>query len=917
MRGWAARLAVVALGACVPDRGAGWPVEDDAAELSAAADVTRDGSNDSAADTETFTGTADLGDPGADDALSEFEVFDDVTSAADTVKVDSADAGGTDADTAKADAKDGDADTAPVSCPLDTTCTAPIGTHIGAGFDPLPPPLIGPTPGLDLPPPAAALPAGATVECGGQKFPYFWATGGIPAPIACTDTCAPTAHADVTTCGGGQCLVQRCALGWQDRNGFGNDGCEVEVPVTCELYVDGKQNPPGQDGSQAHPFFTIRQALGVVKADCVIHIAAGDYAGGLVIDKPGVVLRGEGPGKTRILADTEATRGPLPMGGPYATEKAAPKPVAAIRIQAADAVLEGLTIWGGSPAVQGQSADRALIRSSVLGGVDMYFGRWDAIATPTGVSFQSSEDTRIVLARLTHVGHTIYNYHGQDGPWSAWLDYFGWPLMNTGSTGVFLDGINFRMMGGRVDDLVASPNCEAQTGQSYSCTFAPGGSITGISANSGMVSGVTIENAKPGAGNDPNIYDFQPPAPPGELVTFSGLLTDWTDLDPSGHFVDLAGCVGGKVSGLLVPLRISNSSAMAIDSVQLPNTLARHALILGGCSSCTLSNSKVGDTMIADAPNLAVNAVSIGKIAISDSAGVKLNAITATGQLSIANSPGAVVSHSKLHKIAATGCAGCKFEDLECAHVDATFTVSGKTEIPQDLTVVSIEGNDMTIEDMRIHDIGGPYSTSIANSDLMGGLSASTVGLELSGDGINVKQLAIWDITWMPAWGITGGSIYKCNGVVANGKNTSIDHATIVLDLTGTKYGPPTIQPVGQFSGSIANSIVMIYGSITDDLGYPLTGSCLPSGLAPTSSLFWNCTASTSAGFTKADPMLDFSGAFPVPTCTAGACSPAIDGGSGDFCSEPAPNGCKANIGYGGGTSLAVSKPGASTCGCP
>ena len=710
--------------------------------------------------------------------------------------------------------------------------------------------------------------------------------------------------------------MQRCALGWQDRNGFGNDGCEVEVPVACELYVDGKQNPLGQDGSQAHPFFTVRQALGVVQAGCVIHIAAGDYAGGLLIDKPGVVLRGEGAEKTRILADTETTRGPLPMGEPYAIEKPAPKPDAAIRIQAADAVLEGLTIWGGSPAVGGLPAERTLIRDAVIGGADMFFGRWATTDTPVGINLHTSPNVRIILSRVTHIGHTQYNYHGQEAPLSPFASYFGWPDSNTGSAGVLSEGASLRVLGSRVDDLSASPPCYSHTASNYSCANVSGGTVSGIITNSGLASGVMVVNAKPGEGNDPNTYDFAPPAADGALTPFSGVQTDWTDVDPFGHFLELTGCVGGKISGLTVPVRVSNSSGMDISSIQSQTTIARSALELSACASCSFANSTAGDVHIDGATSLSLNKDSTGPLVISASPGLTINAINASGELSVATSPGAAVMHSKLKTLKASGCNGCKFSDLECAHIEAPYTTVGKFEKPEPVTAVSIGGNDVTIEDLRIHDIGGAYSWSIQNSDLMGGISASTVGLALSGDGIKVNQLAIWDITWMPPWGGVGpGNSQNCTGLLASGKNTSINHATIVLDLAAYN-GFVAIQPVSQFSGSISNSIMMINSSQTIPLGYPLDGSCFPTATI-TSSLFWNCTATASAGFINVDPLLDFSGAFPVPTCTASACSPAIDGGSGDFCSEPAPNGCKANIGYGGGTSLAVSKPGASTCGCP
>ncbi len=41
---------------------------------------------------------------------------------------------------------------------------------------------------------------------------------------------------------------------WQDRDGWGNDGCEASVPVVCNLYVAAGANAAQADGSAAKPF---------------------------------------------------------------------------------------------------------------------------------------------------------------------------------------------------------------------------------------------------------------------------------------------------------------------------------------------------------------------------------------------------------------------------------------------------------------------------------------------------------------------------------------------------------------------------------------------------------------------------------------------------------------------------------------
>jgi len=110
----------------------------------------------------------------------------------------------------------------------------------------------------------------------------------------CGNACAVPDVAGFT-CQNGQCMVTACPSGLVDLNGEVEDGCEYEPFFVGELWVDSlKGGGPAEDGSFDNPYDSIQEAVDTALPSCKIHINEGLYGGGIVIDKVGLVLEGQG-----------------------------------------------------------------------------------------------------------------------------------------------------------------------------------------------------------------------------------------------------------------------------------------------------------------------------------------------------------------------------------------------------------------------------------------------------------------------------------------------------------------------------------------------------------------------------------------------------------------------------------------------
>jgi len=111
---------------------------------------------------------------------------------------------------------------------------------------------------------------------------------------ACGNKCGPYPHVTKAKCAASKCAIETCEEGYKDSDLLALTGCE-EMIATGQVWVDAWNFfDPDEDGSKAHPFDTIQDALKVATEGMQINIQEGTYAGGLVITVPKLVLKGQG-----------------------------------------------------------------------------------------------------------------------------------------------------------------------------------------------------------------------------------------------------------------------------------------------------------------------------------------------------------------------------------------------------------------------------------------------------------------------------------------------------------------------------------------------------------------------------------------------------------------------------------------------
>jgi len=162
--------------------------------------------------------------------------------------------------------------------------------------------------GLETPVPVAALEKFAVavrLETPGYGYP-------IPVEATYTGYCTATAHA-------GESFLSPDGEVWTDFQSFpdvsgtenvcvkaytrfGSDGPEVDPPTLLdEVWVDAAAAREGADGSAAHPYPTIVEALAAVASDGVVRVAPGVYEGTVTAPAGRVEIRStDGPDRTFI-----------------------------------------------------------------------------------------------------------------------------------------------------------------------------------------------------------------------------------------------------------------------------------------------------------------------------------------------------------------------------------------------------------------------------------------------------------------------------------------------------------------------------------------------------------------------------------------------------------------------------------------
>ena len=117
---------------------------------------------------------------------------------------------------------------------------------------------------------------------------------------ACGQACGPWDHVTEARCVHGGCRIVACEPGWWDEDQIASTGCEG---TTSALYVDAANlDDPAQDGSEAHPYAALADALAVVTPVSTIHVAAGAYTGGLALAVADVAVVGAGADQVQLTS---------------------------------------------------------------------------------------------------------------------------------------------------------------------------------------------------------------------------------------------------------------------------------------------------------------------------------------------------------------------------------------------------------------------------------------------------------------------------------------------------------------------------------------------------------------------------------------------------------------------------------------
>ena len=908
--GVAAFVTAWACVACVSAGGASATAATDAtAELALAPDV----------EVKPFKADAKNGDgiDPVDDLPDSAEETPDVA-AVDTAKADGVDpvedAGGTDLP----DSAEETPDVAAVDTPK-ADGGGDLEVTLNPGPDtPIPPMEYAPTP----------LPFAGTVTCGAAPAPYFWATAAEPAPLACTTTCAPAPHAVATVCAGGQCLAASCESGWQDQNGWGADGCEASVPVACVLYVEVTADAATADGTPEHPFAAIVPAVAKASPGCEIRLGAGTFDSPtygkswmIELNKPGLVLRGQGPGKTRIRS--VPAFGPQPV---YLAEVSALM-ASMIRITADGVVLEGFAVEGGGHGVTIDKAAGVLLRNLAVGPLtapNSAGASGDTEYFPlSGIRLLATNGVRVTLANIHEIQGSI-----------------GCGTQTLNVAGIYGDGdTQSRVLGTQVKTL---------TGGTFNTALYAWYNACSTVGNTGTSIGIQITGRASGCAVSKLAQ--------GKLVSWDLSGNPWgSKANPVKPYVGVVNDLSNTYNGLPF-LHFANCAGLTLDALTFPANAS--TIDITGSSNVVVKNCSVGSP---DWSGIRVDGST--KVQILDSQITGL----APG-IDIANTSNLQVKGNQLDVAARTTmmvgvsigqCGDCEFKANNLSLQSLTGSVDpGWNDytgtLVQAATGVSIQdcaGCNVSYNEI-IKVVGN--AAFFQNSKCRHGGSAT--GLAVSGPGSLIFELnRIENVQGGPAVcgykAIYSGVEETGYGGSAQGAKLSV--ATVVCAqnvfstlAVGNGLGPgypsnwlnpppdPTAVALIAPSGTVCDHVTLsAVDTATTSSGITFTNSILASGDAcslgknPKISMSYSdvwtkggCTSTSGlgsgAGMISIDPQFVDPKNGDVHLLPSSPCVDSADPAA-EFCSETLPNGCRADMGAYGGTSASTPASGAKSCACP
>ncbi|MBW2455876.1 MAG: right-handed parallel beta-helix repeat-containing protein [Deltaproteobacteria bacterium] len=209
----------------------------------------------------------------------------------------------------------------------------------------------------------SCLPAGVPEDGCGEGFTHDGEQGCTP--ILPADPC--TEEGTMAVPGDTACRpIMSCGSGtWGD------------IPIdSSTIFVDENYTGGGSDGTQAHPYVDLGDAIAAAAGGELIAIAEGGYIGDFVISKP-LTLHGVCPTKVDILGDPFAAGSPLRI-----TAAGSGSTIVGLRFTdlhtAQGVIVEGAT---------GVTFDRIWVKSNILGGLD---ARWHQTAGSAEITVRDS-----------------------------------------------------------------------------------------------------------------------------------------------------------------------------------------------------------------------------------------------------------------------------------------------------------------------------------------------------------------------------------------------------------------------------------------------------------------------------------------------------------------------------------------------
>jgi hypothetical protein len=210
---------------------------------------------------------------------------------------------------------------------------------------------------------------------------------------ACGLRCGDAPGVATAACIEGACGALRCLPGLYDGDADPDNGCEAALPDDV-LYVDAGVDDPSPDGTAAHPFRRIGDALaaGAERPERTIVVAAGVYAECVVLSLPNTRLLGAGADRVTLACNepyalwVNAADGVLVSGLRLTT---ADQTYGFWAQGAADLVVSDVTVVGYVNAVELVSVQRASLRGLRI--VDA----GGSGASPRGLSLVQSTDVEV------------------------------------------------------------------------------------------------------------------------------------------------------------------------------------------------------------------------------------------------------------------------------------------------------------------------------------------------------------------------------------------------------------------------------------------------------------------------------------------------------------------------------------------